>query len=50
MGIGYFEGTFSLQVKPESEPYQVPQQHVAYALQKLFKEELEKLQRQDIIG
>ena len=24
MGIGCFEGTFSLQVKPDSKPYQVP--------------------------
>ena len=48
-GIGYFEGTFSLQLKPNSKPYQVPPRHVAYALQKLFKEELEQLQEMDII-
>ena len=41
---------FSLQVKPDSRQYQMPLGHVAYALQKLFKEELEKLQRQDIIA
>ena len=40
-GIGCFEGTFLLQLKPDSKPYQVPPRHVAYALQKLFKEELE---------
>ena len=49
-GIGCFEGTFSLQVKPDSKPYQVPPQCVAYVLQTLFKEELEKLQEQDIIS
>ena len=42
-GIGCFEGTFSLQLKPDSKPYQVPPRHVAYALQKPFKEELEHL-------
>ena len=49
-GIGCFEGTFSLQLKPDSKPYQVPPRHVAYALQKLFKEELEHLQEFDIIA
>ena len=49
MGIECFEGMFSLQVKPHSKPYQVPPRYVVYALQKPFKEELEKLQRQDII-
>ena len=44
-----FDGTFSLQVKPDSKPYQVSLVHVAYALQKPFKEELEKLQQQDIM-
>ena len=48
-GIGCFEGTFSLQLKPDSKTYQVPPRHVAYALQKPFKEELEHLQRMDII-
>ena len=33
-GIGCFRGTFSLQLKPDSKPYQVPPRHVAYALQK----------------
>ena len=29
-GIGCFKGTFSLQLKPDSKPYQVPPRHVAY--------------------
>ena len=33
-GIGCLEGTFSLQLKPDSKPYQAPPRHVAYALQK----------------
>ena len=48
-GIGCFEGTFTLQLKPGSKPYQVPHRHVVYALQKPFKEELEHLQRMGII-
>ena len=48
-GIGCFKGTFSLQLKPDSKPYQPPQRHVAYILQKPFKEELEQLQKMDII-
>ena len=48
-GIGCFDGMFSLQVKSGSKPYQVPLRHMAYALQKPFKEELERLQQQDII-
>ena len=47
-GIGCFEGTFSLQLKLDSRPYQVPPRHIAYALQNLFKDELERLQQQDI--
>ena len=39
-GIGSFEGTFSLQFKPDSKPYQAPPRHVAYVLQELFKEDL----------
>ena len=49
-GIGCFEGTFSLQLKPDSKPYQAPPRHMAYALQKPFKEELEWLQELDIIA
>ena len=48
-GTGCFEGTFSLQLKPDSKPYQVPPGHVVYMLQKPFKEELEHLQKIDII-
>ena len=40
-GIGCFEGTFSLQLKPDSKPYQVPPRCEAYMLQKPFKEELQ---------
>ena len=49
-GIGCFKGTFSLQLKPDSKPYQVPPRCMAYALQKLFKEELEHVQELDIIA
>ena len=49
-GIGCFKGTFSLQLKLDRRPYQVPPRHVPYALQKLFKDELERLQQQDIIA
>ena len=31
-GIGCFKGTFSLQLKPDSRPYQAPQRHIAYVL------------------
>ena len=48
-GIGSFHGMFSLQVKLDIKPYQVPPWHIAYALQKPFKEELERVQQQDII-
>ena len=40
-GIGCFKGTFSLQLKPNSRPYQAPPRHVEYVLQKPFKEELD---------
>ena len=39
-GIGCFEGTFSLQLKPDSRPYQVPLRCVAYVPQKPFNDEL----------
>ena len=48
-GIGCFKGTFSLQLKPDSKPYQAPPRHVAYALWEPFKEELRCLQEMDII-
>ena len=47
--IGCFEGIFSLQLKLDSKPYQAPPRHIAYVLQKLFKEELQQLQELDII-
>ena len=31
-GIGHFKGTFSLQLKPDSKPYQVPPRHVPHVL------------------
>ena len=39
-GIGCFEGTFSLQVKDDSWPYQAIPRRVAYVLQETLKEEL----------
>ena len=48
-GIGCFEGRFSLQLKPDSKPYQAPLRHVAYALEKPFMDELDQLQKLDII-
>ena len=33
-GIGCFKGTFSLQLKPNSKPYQVTPRHVVYVLKK----------------
>ena len=47
--IGCFNDTFSLQLKPDSKPYQVSPRCVAYVLQRPFKEELEHLQKMDII-
>ena len=38
-GTGCFEGTFSLQPKPDSKPYQALPRCVAYALQKPFQED-----------
>ena len=48
-GIGCFKGTFPLQLKPDSKPYQALPRCMAYTLQKPFQEELERLQKQDII-
>ena len=48
--MGCLEGTFSLQLMLDSKPYQAPPRHMAYALQKPFKEELEHLQELDIIA
>ena len=47
--IGCSEGTFSLQVKDSSHPYQVPPRRVAYTLHKPLKEDLEWPQNQQII-
>ena len=49
-GIGCFNGTFSLQIKLDSKPYQVPPRCMTYTLHKPFEEELERLQKQDIIA
>ena len=49
-GIGCFEGASSLQLKLDSRPYQAPPRGVPYVLQKPFKDELERLQQQDIIA
>ena len=39
-GMQCFEGTFSLQLKPDSKSYQVPPRWVAYTFQKPFQEEV----------
>ena len=44
-----FEGTFSLQVKEGSHPYQAPPRRMVYVLQKPLKVEAEWLQIQQII-
>ena len=38
-GIGCFKGTFSLQLKPDSKPYQAPPRCMPYVLQKPFQGE-----------
>ena len=43
--IGCFQGTFSLQLKPNSKPYQAPPRHATYVLQRPFKKELDWLQK-----
>ena len=43
-GIWCFNGTISLQIKPDSKPNQVPLRCMVYTLQKPFQEELERLQ------
>ena len=48
-GIWCFEGTFSLQLKPDSKLYLALLKCVAYTLQNLFQGKLERLQKQDII-
>ena len=49
-GIGCFGGTFSLWLKLDSKAHKAPPRHMAYALQKSFKDELERVQKQDIIA
>ena len=44
-GIGFFNGTFSLEVKDDKKPYQVPLRHVAYGMQEPVKKELERQQQ-----
>ena len=44
----YSEGEIET-LKPDSKPYQVPPRYVAYVLQKPFKEEMNWLQKMDII-
>ena len=48
-GIGCFEDMFPLQVKDGTHPYQAQARRVAYVLQQPLKEELEWLQKQQII-
>ena len=48
-GIVNFEGAFSLQVKEGRHMYQAPPRRVVYAFQQPLKEELEWLQKQQII-
>ena len=50
MVLGALKAHFSLQLKPDSKPYQAPPRPMPYMLQKLFKKELEQLQEQDIIA
>ena len=45
-GTECFKGTFSLWIKGNVKPYEVPPRHVAYALQKTFKKDLARLQHQ----
>ena len=46
-GMGCFDGTFSLQLKPDSKPFQVPQD--TWCIQQPFEEESKRLQKQNII-
>ena len=47
--IGCFEGIFIFQVKVGSWPYKAPPRRVVYALQESLKEDLDWLQKQQII-
>ena len=50
MALGCFDGTFSLHLKLDSKPYHMPPRCMTCMLQKPFQEELERLQKQDIIA
>ena len=45
----FFEGTYSLQVKDSSWLYHVCLRRIVYVMQEPLKEELERLQKQQII-
>ena len=49
-GIGYFDCTFFVQLRPDSKPYQVSPICMAHMLQKPFEEKLKRLQKQDIVA
>ena len=49
-GIGYFKGTFSLQVKNDVKSYQVPPKCITYAIQVALKKEEERLQEHQILA
>ena len=47
--IGCFKGTFSLQVKEGARSYQAPLSHAVYMLQKPFKDDVKRSQKQQVI-
>ena len=47
--VWVFNGTFKLQMRQDSYPHQAPPRRVSYALQVQLKEELDRLQKQQII-
>ena len=49
IGIECLIGMVSLQVEDNAKPYQVALRHIAYALQELFKKELDRQQQHQII-
>ena len=49
MALGALKAHSHYSLNPNSRLYQVPPRHVACALQKLFKDELDRLQQLDII-
>ena len=48
-GIGYFKGTFSLQVKDDAKSYKLPPGNIGYVLQETFEKEIERLQEHQIL-